>query len=1036
MRSKFKWIFTLLLALTMQFSFAQEKTITGVVTDANGPLPGVNVVVKGTQRGVSSGFDGKYSIKAKEGETLVFSFMGMREVAKVVGASNVMNTVMQSDAKQLGEVVVQAYGRTTTKAKSNGAQGVVSSKDIEGRPNVNFLSNIQGQAAGVNIAFASGTPGTNKVDVIIRGQNSLSGSNEPLYVIDGMPLNQSFFRNLNPDDIESVVTLKDAAASAIYGNRGANGVIIITTKKGKLNSAMTVRYTSNMSFSSLMDHKYNLVNSKQHLNLQKIRGVGFGSTLSQTQIDNYAIDTNWKDEFYRVGITQNHNLSLMTGSEKISNYTSLGYLENQGILKNTDFKRITFRTNFNGKSSNDRFKYSTNINANYSKRNQLDQETRSGSGGINSNVLQNPLNGYLYSASYLDPRAYINGQQLFNQFGAPSSAIVPYMLLDYITPGNIPSFFEEQKLIMSLDASYKLTKDLTYGVSGGLDYSDDKRVFARAPWAYLAISAQTSANLPFGGFETNTSTKELSLDFVNKLNYLKVFGQKHAIDLTLYTEYVKAHRRVNSYTQNGLDPKTYSPGAGTGWVSVSPQTGADFFVPTGVSALKRDAGMFSYFGVLDYDYDSIFGLNGAVRRDSSYKFTNDNKWGTFWSMAGRVNIHKLDILKTQPWINELKLRGSYGSSGNQNIEARDIDASNSAFFNSSQRTRSLSTVGSPVQGYNGFGTFAVSSIANTNLRWETTYQSNIGLDFNFFNKLSGTIDVYRKTTKDLFIDKPISPLNLVSILPSNSGAMRNEGIELLLKYKLFNKENFKLSVFANGSYNQNKITELPLAKDQERIVVNTDFAHEVGGPAFQYFLVPYLGVNKDTGEMNFLDINGNVTTKPTNSDRRALGINSLPKYQGGFGFDTNFYGFTFNALFTYKYGFKRIDDEMSALYDISSLDFYPVSADLYNAWTTSNINTDIPSYNAILNQGSSSNISDRFLRDASFLRLRTLTLGYEFSNKLLKDTGIKGLKLYGQAENIFTITKWRGFDPDNFDANGVGKYPTPRVFSFGLDVQF
>lgn len=1043
MRSKFKWIYALLIAFTMQFSFAQEKTITGTVSDAQGSLPGANVLVKGSQRTVSTGFDGGYSIKAKVGDVLVFSFLGMTNSSRTVGSENVINVKMEEATKTLVEVVVQGYGKSAKKAKVSSAISTVTSTTIEDRPNLNFLQTIQGQAAGVAIAFNSGTPGSNKVNVIIRGESSLNGSVDPLYVIDGMPLNQSFFRNLNPNDIENVSILKDAAATSIYGNRGANGVIVISTKKGKYNSAFSVDYSSLYGAATLPKDKYNLTNGKELLAFQRseVRALGltsFGSGLTQAAFDSWTIDTNWKDVFYRTATSNQQNLSMTSGGEKMNNYTSFGYLQQDGLLANTDFKRFTFRTNFNGKSLNDRFVYSTNLNINFSKRRQVEQETRV---AIGNNIVQNPVNGYLKSPGYLDDAFYQNGQQIHNTYGANVSAAIPYILIDLLKGNNLPNFFNEVKIFANTDMSYKLTKNLTYGFNMGIDYQDDKRVFANGPDSYLSIVRNSGLATPlqFKGQETQTNVVEFSANFVNRLNFNKVFSDKHTIDVTLFSEYFKGHRRVNQLQNNGLNPSTWVPGAGTGWVPqvVNVNSGGQFtntinFAKV-VSAFTANAGLFSVFATADYDYDSLFGVSGSIRRDGSYKFTGDNRWGTFWSASGRFNLNNLEVINRTNIFSELKLRGSYGTTGNQNVVTRDVDATVSPVFLGSQLIRDLN---SSQNGYQGVSSFGVQNIAVPELRWETTAQFNVGLDFNFKNRISGSFDIYKKNTTDLFLSQPVSAVTSTYNLNGNGGELENRGIELSLRAKIFRDSNFKLDVYANGAKNRNEIIALPLAAGATFIPVSTTNAHHVGGPSSQYFVVPYLGVNQATGQLMFLDINGNVTTNPTANDRRTTGKNRLPVYQGGFGFDMSYAGFYVNTLFTYAQDFTKFDDELEGLSDPTTGQFSPVTKDLDNAWTPTNTNTDVPSNAAAFAQANAIPISDRFLLDASFIRLKSSSIGYSVPQKFLKDIAIRGFKVYVQAENLVTWTKWRGLDPENFDSDGQGKYPNSKSISFGIDVQF
>ncbi|WP_182651495.1 SusC/RagA family TonB-linked outer membrane protein [Flavobacterium sp. SOK18b] len=1033
MRSKFKWIFSLLLALSMQFAFAQERTITGTVTDPSGPLPGVNVLIKGSKSGVQTTLDGTYSIKAKIGDVLIFSFVGMQDFQATVGASSSLNVKMKDSSVNLQEVVVGAYGKTSTKAKTIGSTQTVTAKVLEGRPNVNVLQSLQGQLAGTNIALASGQPGSNKIDIIIRGASSLNASLDPLYVIDGVPLTQAFFRNLNQNDIESVSVLKDASATSVYGNRGTNGVIVITTKKGDYNSALSVNYSSSYGVSEFRGDDYNLVNAKQHLGIQKafgagpgFTGVGPGITVDVNNINSYAVNTDWKKVFFRTGKTSSQDVSFSLGGENTKSFTSLSYFQQDGIVPTTDFKRFTFRSNFSGKSSNGRLTYGTNVTTAFSKRKQLEQETRA---GINNNILQNPLNGYLLSPTYLRPDTYQSGAQLFAQFGSPALELTPFMLQDLLTTNNAPSFFEELKTIVSANLGFKLTKNLTFKSTIGGDYAEDKRTFAIGPDAYLSVVRAVGAGQAFHGLETIRSNREFSFNSTNQLNY-KIESGKHTLDASVFMEYLKAHRRSFFYQQTGLNPLTWSPGAGTGYITYS--LALPFTYAPAVGASRVDAGLFSYFATMDYDFDSKYGVAATVRRDASSKFINDNKWATFYSVGARWNISKENFMLNNNFFTDLKLRASYGTAGNQNIVARDQDSDAATIFNGTQIVRDLN---STQTGYGNAPSFGVSSIANVNAKWETTSQANVGLDFNIKNRLSGSFDVYKRVTTDLYTSIPVSSSNGITNLAGNNGALSNEGIELSLRYDVLKNSDFKLAIYANGAYNKNKITDLGVLNDgtgKQRI--GTDFANAIGGPANQYYVVPYKGVNPVNGNLLFTDINGADTENPTDADRRLSGKNNLPVYQGGFGFNASYKGFFLDAAFAYSADFYRFDIDYQGLMDIRNAELFAVSADILNAWTPTNTNTDVPSWNAA--NIDAADISDRFLQDASFIRLRNLGVGYSVPSKFLERTFMKSLRFRLQGENILTFTKWRGFDPETFRASTTGYFPTPKLYTFSVDINF
>ena len=1018
----------------MQFSFAQEKTITGSVTDAQGnAVAGANVTVQGTTRKVQTGFDGNFNIKAKEGDVLLFSFVGMQEVRRTIGTSSSYSIKMAASAdEKLTEIVIQGYGRTSTKLRSNIASQTVTAKTIENRPNPNVLQSLQGQLAGTNIALSSGQPGTNKVDVLIRGSSSLNASSDPLYVIDGIPMNQAFFRNLNPSEIESVSVLKDAGATAIYGNRGANGVIIINTKKGSFNSKLGFSYNTNYGAAEFRGDDYNLVDANEHLRVQATRGVGRGATLTPAQLAAYNINTDWRDVFFRTGTTTSHDVAITGGSAKMTSYTGIGYFEQQGIVPTTNFKRFNLRQNISGKSENERFKYGVNIMAAFSQRRQLEQETRSvGAGNISGNVLQNPLTGYLNSARYLDPSVYVSGQQLFNDFGSPNLDIIPYMLMDLFKGENAPSRFNEYKTIVSANASYKITEALTYTATAGTDYAEDRRNFAIGPQAYLSVVRAAGANQPSHGLEQIRSNREFMFNFVNKLNYNKTFG-KHNVDASVFTEYMKAHRQSFLLQQTGLNPLTWRPGAGTGYITWNPALPLSYLPQ--VAAAETNAGLFSGFATLDYDYDDKYGISGSIRRDGSYRFVNENKWGTFYTLAARWNISEENFLKDSNIVNELKLRASYGTAGNQNIAARGDDSDVSTIFGGARNVRSLNSL---QQGYNGAPSFGVQVYGNQDLRWENVAQANIGIDYRLFNRLSGSVDVYDKRTTDLYMAVPISYANGIigPSLDANNGELGNKGIEVAFKLDILRDTDLKLSMYANGAKNINDIRSLGAVDNGTGIQrIGADYANALGGPSFQYNLVPYIGVNPVNGNLLFRGANGAEIENPTDVDRTLTNKNRLPVFQGGFGLSTSYKGFYLDAAFVYAADFYKFDADYSDLMDIRNVDPFPISRDLLNPWTPTNTGSDVPSWDAA--NLDSQNISDRFLRDASYLRMRNISIGYSVPNKFLDNTFVKSIRFTLQGENLITVTKWKGFDPESFEETTTGYFPTPKIYTFGVNVNF
>ncbi|NIF05466.1 SusC/RagA family TonB-linked outer membrane protein [Chryseobacterium sp. Tr-659] len=938
------------------------------------------------------------------------------------------------NTKQIDEVVVLGYNKTQTKPKDVTASTTVTAEKLENRPNVSFLNSLQGEAPGLTINSASGSPGSAKIDVIIRGVSSISASSDPLYVIDGMISNSTQFRNLNTNDIESISILKDAAATSIYGNRGGNGVIVIRTKQGKYGTnRFALTYTGTTGIGLLPKTHYNMANAKELLTIQNRLGQGLGSQMSLDQIAAYSgPDTNWSKELFRTGFTQTHDLGMSFGAQNVNNYTSIGYMEQTGTVPTTDFKRFTLRNNLNGKSSNGRFTYNSNIGIGYSKRHQLDEETNS---GISSNVIQNPLLTGITALPTMQSNKYMTGQALYDAIGSATGGGNSVWVLQDILRGTLPNQLNETSIVANFAASYKLTDDLTVSNKSGVDYKYSERMFARAPYSYLGIvvakgSATTANPNPFGGIERITKENDFTFNSVTSLAYHKTFNEKHTLDAAVYLDYMKSHYNASSQTQNGLYPLTWQFGAGTGYVPPAYFPNGTlppivYYVPT-ISASKIKAGTLAYFATVDYDYDSKYGVSGVVRRDGSYRFTGDNQWATFWSVAGRWNIDKESFMEGSTF-DMLKLRGSYGTNGNQNIIAAAYGANPLLPASNIVRPFITQSAGYDIQQ----GALYPSGLQNPGIQWEVIGQLDLGLDFRLLNrKLEGSIDVYDKRTDKLFNSLPISNINGQSTINYNNGKLQNRGIEVLLRYNIINKQDVKLSIYANSAYNKSKF--LSLAKDDSA----GDLRNVTGGMLGEWYLISYAGVNKDNGNMLFYDKDGRVTENPNAvSDQLKTGKSYLPKWSGGFGLNAEYKGVFLDAHFSYQADVWKWDNQLTYVYDSSSAGNFNVSSDLLNAWTPTNMDTNIPSFNAT-NKSLADN-SDRYLKDASFIRLKTITLGYNIPKNLLGNSVfIKSAKVFLSGENLFTFTKWKGYDPEPTFAYSTSVYPNLKTFSIGATLDF
>jgi TonB-linked SusC/RagA family outer membrane protein len=1007
----------------MQFSFAQEKTVSGVVSDKTGPLPGANIVVKGTTRTAQTDFDGKYSIKAKQGEVLVFTFTGYDNTTITVGASNIVNIKLQ-DGVKLDEVVVQGY-RTVTKKTAVTAAATVNAKTIENRPNANAINTLQGQLAGVNITANTGQPGA-KSSVVIRGVGTINGNTDPLYVIDGFPSNSDNFRSINPNDIASVDVLKDAAAISEFGSRGSNGVIVIKTRKGSYGDGkVKFRYSTQYGQSELQTPRYSYANAKQLLKLEQIKGGGLGSTLTDDQINAWETDTDWVNYFFRPGTSTAHNFSIESGSKNMNSFSSLSYFSQEGILETTGLKRFTLRNNLNGKSNNEKLNYTVNIGFGYSRNNQA---TNLGGGAINRNY----VTGAFLGAPYISPNQYVDSFTLYNDYQADGTLLLtPLFLIDKLN--TYRNLTDELRLNATAEVSYKLTENLTARTRTSGEFLSNRFFQSEFPNSFNALLFSSTVGVPtfqggnFNGFEDINQTRQFLINQLWQLNYNRTI-KKHTFNINANAEYSGSHINVNNFRQRGLDPKFFVPN--TGGSGYPTDTAAnDFYVPT-ISASRLRNDLISYFGSLDYDYNKKYGIVGSYRLDGTSRFIKDNQFNSFWSVGGRWNIDEEAFMDKVNFIDVLKLRGSIGTVGNQRVIDGSIFAGVNppAFYDIYSNSNNV---------YNN-GTGFNINFGYQDLKWETTEQYNFGLDFEMFKgRLRGAADYYNRKTVDLYINDPVVPAvgDFDDTITKNSDAyVQNSGYELNLGYDVIKNNNTTLTLRVNGSYNKNRVNGIKFNDGKLFDPNNNTLLSQNGGMIDEVFVYPYIGVNPDNGNLLFEDINGNPTEDPQDEDRRATGKNRLPVYQGGFGFDFDYKGFFASTTFTFAQKVYRFDFDEENLYDPDNIQTFNVTDDLLNAWTTPGQISDVPSLTAT-NQPADDN-SDRFLRDASYIRLRNAQIGYKFSKKALEKTFLTEVSITLQGENLFNITKWNGFDPESDRDFDVYQYPTARLFTLGLDLKF
>jgi len=1023
MKIRFTGILTLFLAFMIQFSFAQERTITGTVTSAEDglPLPGASVVIEGTTRGTRTDLDGNFSIKAMQGQKLVFSFVGSKNQVITIGTSDVINVVLSTD-NIMETVEIDSYRKITPRAQSFSAK-TIGGDIMEERANVSALAGLQGMVAGAYISMGSGQPGSIP-NIVIRGFGSINGNTDPLYVIDGMPVEAEVFRTLSPNDIDTYTVLKDAAATSIYGNRGANGVIVIKTKSGNFNQDLKIQYVGQSGYTKMQNLNIEIMNSSQLLNMQKQYGQGLGNRLEQWEIDQLAANTNtnWRDVFFRTGISEQHDLSLSSGSENTANFTAISYTGQEGIVLRSSLKRFNIRNNFSGKSKDGKFNYSFNTGVTYVKSQDL---LNVGSSFINAN----PFFSALLAAPYISPYDPDGSITLYGPYAdAPPEdvwASIPILMLNRMQMDKYDT--NDLRILSGFSANYEVLKNLTAGMRLNADYLNRSRHIINHPRTINALYALSQNGRMYGGSHQEDTRKDFYFNALYSLGYANTFNNKHTMSVSAFLEYNKSHRHIIDFFQPGIDPKFIGVAAGfIPGTTIDPvNTNQRFYVPqVGLTTLRE--GMLSYFATGSYDFDQKYAISTTIRRDGSFRFTEDNRWGTFWAVGAAWNIDKEKFMENVGF-SYLKLRGSIGTNGNQRVTSN-------APFTGLALTRNLY---STTTGYNATTGVAPSQIGNTDLIWETTEQINVGLDFGLIKggKLQASVDVYQKTTKDLYSSIPISLVNATGSINGNVGIMENKGAELDLTYTIVNNKDWKVLASVNGSYNENKIKKLHESFDGIITSVgNTALGegHSVG----EYYVTRYIGVNPSNGHALFLDANGNPTERMNDESRVFIGKSYIPKWQGGFATSVSYKGFEFNTQWTFVADVYLSNVDYANLED-GDLSYLNKTTALLNAWQNPGDITPIPLLGSNYNYVDYINGSDRYIEDVSYLRLKNVSFAYQFSKEQIQKMPFTGLRFFTQVENLLTFSKYRGWDAEHAFRNFENlQYPTPIIYTLGMIVNF
>jgi len=951
----------------------QTKQVRGVVKDENGsPIPGVNIIIKGSspQRGTTSDKNGEFVLQIEtEDEIIIFRYIGMISQEVTVGTQSLINVVMAYDSFQIDEVVVMAYG-SQRKGAITGAVSVINAEQFDQTPVASFDQAIQGKVAGVQVTQTSGMPGA-KANIKIRGTGSIGGTGyEPLFVIDGIPTGSGDFSLLNPNDIESMSILKDASAASLYGSRAANGVILITTKRGILGETeFTFRTTT--GFSTKTSDKFQMMNAREFIDYEILIGRRLADDPEIPEL--LKNDYSWIDNIFRTGINKSYELSASGGNEKTKFYTSVSYFKQDGIIKNTDIERLNFRMNLDQKV-NEKLKFGTSLTLGKTHRNTVSTSIN-GSNPLISAYMNRPYQpGILPDGSY--GHTHWSGDwNIFEMFE------------------NITRYQDGYKAMGNIFLEYSPIEGLKLKQNIATDLSQQESFYYLQPDARDVVLNGSPSTM------TNSMYRNISSISTTTANYEKTVNEVHEFKVLLGMEV-----QESGYKGFQASGKTFPSDLTTTLNSAAE--------PSAVGGVETGWSLISYFSSLNYNYDSKYLLDLSVRRDGSSRFGINNRFGNFWSLGAGWNLHKEKFFSNISFINRLKLRGSIGTSGNFNIgNYTHLDLY--GFSNYNQKNVSY-----PYQ------------ITNPDLTWEKNFIVSFGVDYTLFNnRVSGTIDYYNRTTKDLLWDVLLSYTSGFASRTENVGSIRNSGLEFSVDIDVINKKDFNYSIGASISANKNEVIELYDGDD----IPMGDMILREGSPINSYYLVEYAGVNPSNGEPLFYDNNGVVTSNYSGDYNKLLDKTRDPDFFGNINQKFKYKDFELSANLYYSVGNYVVNGLLEVINGDGGEGGNQQANALYDSWKNPGDITDIPKQDQNIPR---KGISTRELENASFIRLKDVTLSYNLPKKFTDKVKLSGIRIYVKGTNLWTYTKFTGFDPELLYGSWSFDYPPARNINFGLDIKF
>ncbi|MEC4116977.1 TonB-dependent receptor [Myroides phaeus] len=1012
---------------------AQERLVSGNVSDTGGTLPGVSVIIQGTNQGTMTDLDGGYSIKVNEGQVLEFSFIGYQTQKVTYKGQEVINVTLQYESSELSEVVIQVPYGTANKKTYTGSVGLIQAKTIEKSQVSNVSKALEGSVAGLQSFSASGQPGS-EATIRIRGVGSINAKSDPLYVVDGVPY-EGGLSAIAASDIESISVLKDATAATLYGSRAANGVIMITTKQGKRETEPQIEITAKHGISNRARSDYKQLSTNQYMELQweAIRNgqmdnskmsaseaAAYASTnlVNSIGINPYGLDNpnpvgldgkllpglkplwndDWSDALSQNARYTDVNLRVSGGSAKSRYYVSGGYLNDQGYVLESGFKRFNLRSNII-MDAKDWLEIGMNVSASHSIQDYPKQDDSAITNVIGfARGLPSFYPIYernLTTGEYLiDPST---GERIFDYGNYRKTSYNKYNLV-----ATLPQDKSEIKKDVATFRTYgqiKFLENLKFKSSLNIDYN--------STYNHNVSNPDFGPSAANGGSVSRRNTRTVSMTFNNVLNYNLDIDDKNSLSLMVGQEYYQ----YDSNYFGGVRQQIIKAG---------------FEEPDAASRLvdfygKADAyKMMSFFGNAQYSYDKKYYLSASYRRDGSSRFSPKNRWGDFWSVGASWRIIDEDFMSNyrDTWLSNALFKASYGAQGNDNI----------GYY----AYQSLFSI------YNNLGEsgLVASRLETPELSWETNMNLNIGLDLSFFNnRLNTSIEYFERRSKDLLFDKALAPSLGFSSIQENVGAVNNYGWEFTVDGSPIQTDDWRLHLGLNLTTYKNKITSLPTKE-----MWSGSKKWIEGGSINDFYMVEWAGVNSANGNPQWY-IQNTDGTKRITEDYSELEVkdkvykgNSLPDVTGGFQAELAYKNWELSANFTYTIGGKIYNRDKLSLYRESG-DGGTWSRDMLDRWTPENPNTDVVRLTTDP-KSSWTKESDRFLVDRSFLKLKNITLTYNLPQEWLRKIKLNSASLFFQAENLFTLTKEQGLDPEQtFAGTTYFRYPSMRTISLGLNVK-